>query len=106
MFFALVYQLLRRAVWLVTRSPRELMDTEVELVVLRHQLKVLKRQVARPRLRRRDRVFLAAVSRAVPNSVVIVPGQPPDPPPVAPGAGAAEVDLRSAIGWRPASDHG
>jgi transposase InsO family protein len=33
--------------------------------VLRHQLKVLQRQVARPRLNRRDRVLLAAASRAM-----------------------------------------
>ena len=55
MLFALVYLLLRRVVWLVARSSGELMDNEVELVVLRHQLKVLKRQVARPHLRRWDR---------------------------------------------------
>jgi hypothetical protein len=33
--------------------------------VLRHQVKVLQRQVARPRLNRRDRVLLAAASRAM-----------------------------------------
>jgi len=38
--FALVYLLLRRVVWLVARSSGELMDAEVELVVLRHQLNV------------------------------------------------------------------
>src|SRR6266508_1224538 len=44
------------------------MDTEVELVVLRHQLKVLKRQVGKPRLRRRNRLFLAAIARALPQA--------------------------------------
>jgi len=44
------------------------MNTEVELLVVRHQLMVLKRQVRRPRLRRRDRVFMAAISRVVPRA--------------------------------------
>ena len=37
-------------------------------MVLRHQLMVLKRQAGRPRLRRRDRVFMAAISRALPRA--------------------------------------
>jgi putative transposase len=37
-------------------------------VVLRHQLKVLKRQVIKPRLRRRDRLFMAAFSRTLPRA--------------------------------------
>jgi transposase InsO family protein len=40
---------------------------DVEIAVLRHQLKVLRRQVSRPMLRRRDRVLLAAASRLIPR---------------------------------------
>jgi len=40
---------------------------EVENAVLRHQLAVLRRTVERPRLRRRDRVLLAAVSGLLPR---------------------------------------
>jgi hypothetical protein len=36
-------------------SPNELLGTAVEVVVLRHQLKVLQHHAGRPRLRRRDR---------------------------------------------------
>jgi len=36
---------------------------ELEIVVPRHELAVLRRQGARPRLDERDRVFLAAASR-------------------------------------------
>jgi transposase len=38
-----------------------------EIAVLRHQLRVLRRQVARPRFRRVDRAFLAAAARILPG---------------------------------------
>jgi hypothetical protein len=44
---ALVYLLLGRVVRSIVGSSNGLMTTEVEVVVLRHQLMVLKRQVPR-----------------------------------------------------------
>ena len=77
MLFALVYLLLRRLVRMISGPSYEQMNTDVQLVVLRHQLMVLKRQVDRPCLRRRDRVFLAALSTALPrarwSSFVVTP---------------------------------
>ena len=102
MLFALVYLLLRRVVSLTAGSSNELLNTEVELVVVRHQLKVLKRQVGRARLRRRDRVFMVAISSVLPRtrwSSFLV--SPQDAPSVAPGAREAEVDLPAEIsGWQ------
>ena len=73
MFFALVHLLLRRLIQLVVGSTQ--LNSDIELVVLRHQLKVLKRQVSRPRLRRPDRLFMAAISGAPSRSMVVVRGE-------------------------------
>jgi hypothetical protein len=63
-----MYLLLRRVVWLIAGSSNNQMNAEVEVVVLRHQLMVLQRRVGGPRLRRRDRLFMAAISRAFPRA--------------------------------------
>jgi hypothetical protein len=40
---------------------------DLEILVLRHQLRVLERTAGPPRLRAIDRILLAAVSRAIPR---------------------------------------
>src|SRR5450756_3220124 len=65
MLFSLLYFLVRR---LLGAGGRLQDEKEVELLVLRHQVKVLQRQVKRPRLNRLDRVLLAAASRAMTRS--------------------------------------
>jgi len=42
-------------------------DPEAELLVLRHQLRVLRRHLARPKLQAGDRAILAAFSQLVPR---------------------------------------
>ena len=41
---------------------------DLEILVLRHQLRVLRRKTGRPKFTAGDRVLLAAVSRALPDS--------------------------------------
>jgi len=65
MLFSLLYFLVRR---LLGAGGHRADEKDIELLVLRHQVKVLQRQVSRPRLNRRDRVLLAAASRAMSRS--------------------------------------
>jgi putative transposase len=52
----------------LVRSRRGLDVKDIELLVLRHELEVLRRQVARPRLRAVDRALLAAAACQLPRS--------------------------------------
>jgi hypothetical protein len=60
----LVVRRLFELMMLCSRSPR---SKELEILVLRHELSILRRQARRPQLREADRLFLAALSRALPR---------------------------------------
>jgi transposase InsO family protein len=61
------YWSLRRLLELLVLRRRSEREKEIEILLLRHQLRVLQRQVARPQLTQADRALLAAFSRVLPR---------------------------------------
>src|SRR3972149_10982440 len=59
--------LIARALARLVASSADDGSKDVEILVLRHQLKVLRRQIGRPRLRPVDRSLLAVAARALPR---------------------------------------
>ena len=60
---SLLYLLFRRALAVAALRLRSREFKELEIVLLRHELAVLRRQISRPPLDERDRVFLAAAGQ-------------------------------------------
>jgi putative transposase len=76
-FLSVLYIALQRVLQLLLLLFRSTASKDVEIIVLRHELAVLRRQVRRPVFRVADRVFLSAASRLVPrinwSSFVVTP---------------------------------
>ena len=68
MLSKVAYLTLCRSIRLLALLARGDGAKNLEILVLRHQLAVLRRQVARPRLEPADRALLAAVSRVLPRA--------------------------------------
>jgi putative transposase len=68
LFWSLCYLAFRYVLRLVLLRPRSSEFKELEIVVLRHQLAVLRRQTSSPELTPTDRLFLAAARRLLPRS--------------------------------------
>jgi hypothetical protein len=77
-FVSLLYWSLRRLLKLVVLCSRSKREKAIEILLLRHQLQVLERRVARPQLTQADRTLLSALSRVLPrrawaSSFVVTP---------------------------------
>jgi hypothetical protein len=73
--WSFLYLALRRVLELMVLCWRSTDAKEVEILALRHQLAVLRRQHPRPRLQPQDRALLAALSRLLPRprwSILVV----------------------------------
>jgi transposase InsO family protein len=63
-----LYVVVGRLLELIVLFARSDRTKELEILVLRHELSILRRQVDRPRFEPHDRVLLAALSRVLPRS--------------------------------------
>jgi putative transposase len=63
-----LYVVVRRVLEFVVLLGRRDRAKELEILVLRHELSILRRQVGRPRFEAHDRVLLAAFSRMLPRA--------------------------------------
>jgi transposase InsO family protein len=67
MVLSFLYLAFRALLGALVRSRRGLHVKDIELLVLRHELELLRRQVARPKLRPADRALLAAAASHLPR---------------------------------------
>ena len=68
MLSTLAYLTLGRSIQALALAARGDAAKDLEILVLRHQLAVLRRQIPRPKREPADRALLAAVSRALPRA--------------------------------------
>lgn len=67
MLVSALYVVVRRLLEFVVLLGRGDRAKELEILVLRHELSILRRQVSRPRFEPQDRLLLAALSQMLPR---------------------------------------
>jgi putative transposase len=68
-FWSILYLILRQLLQLVVLVARSQRSKELEILLLRHELAILRREKPRPRLHDADRLLLAALARALPREL-------------------------------------
>src|SRR5690348_4580470 len=100
-FVYLVARNLFALVWLLARLRR---SKELEILLLRHELAVLRWSAGRPALSRPDRALFAALSRALPRAAWTHPcGQAGNALALAPRTGRAPLEVCAPEGWAAAA---
>ena len=103
---SVAYLLVRCLLGCLTVQSRGQVSKDAELLVLRHENAVLRRQIGQVRYEPGDRLWLVALSRLVPRTGgTRCSGYPGDPARLAPAAGRAQVGLREPPSSR-AAVHG
>lgn len=95
---SLVYLLIRQILQMLTQLARDGGAKDVELLVLRHQVAVLRRQVHRPELRADDRGYWPPCPGYSPGPAVGVLRHPGHPAPLAPAVARPAPDVPSRPG--------
>ena len=67
MILGLLYSIVRSLLELLVLSRKTEAALHIEVLALRHQLRVLERQIQRPRFRPADRLLLSALGRLLPR---------------------------------------
>lgn len=67
MALSFLYMMLRRVLELLAVMARSDISKDVEILVLRHEIVVMRRQVKRPRYRPAERAWLSALARLLPR---------------------------------------
>ena len=67
MALSLLYMMLRRMLELLAVMARSDISKDIEILVLRHEIAVLRRQVKRPRYRPAERAWLFSLARLLPR---------------------------------------
>ena len=93
MSLPLLYLIFYRVLGLVLLLGRTSATKDIELLVLRHEVAILRRTNPRPHLDRADRAVFAALARRLPHVAVSSPGHPRHDPALASPPRPPTMDL-------------